>query len=120
MGNLIKKWTEEDGDWRDKRTLTVIAVTSTVVVGGIIYVALRMKRKHGNEIVDEQEVMVPMGPADRTQDPKQRAWHRAIHIPQRVFRWFKHSTDFQRAAEALGKEGQDEGGTPEDPDTTSS
>ncbi len=114
MSQLIKTWIEEDEDWRRRRTLTVIAVTSTVIVGGIIFVLLRMKRKHGNEIVDEKEVMVPMGPADRQQDPKQRVWHRAIHAPHRVFTWFKHSSEFERAAESLGKEGQDEGGISED------
>lgn len=113
MSRLIKKWIEEDGDWRKMRTLTVIAIATTVVAGGVIYVTLRMKRKHGDELVDEQEVMVPMGPADRTQDPKQSAWRRAIHIPLRVFEWFMHSSQFERAAQSLGKEGQDEGGTPE-------
>lgn len=113
MSQEIKKWVEEES-WPRRRTLTVIAITSTVVVGGIIFVLLRMKRKHGDEEVDEKEVMVPMGSADRLQDPKQSAWRRAIHMPRRVFTWFKHSSEFERAAESLGKDGQDEGGTLED------
>lgn len=114
MSQLIKKWIEEDENIRNRRTLTVVAIATTVVVGGIIFVTLRMRRKHGDELVDEKEVVVPMGTADRTQDPKQSVWHRAIHIPRRVFEWFKHSSQFERAAESLGREGQDEGGTPED------